>query len=246
MQSELFCAVCNEHQEGGQLVLCTCGWKDRILEREFARERDLRASVRIGISAIVVLVFALHFIKWGDYSFSIPFLRLRQATGLLSAGGYIDLASACMAVRQWDCVENSYEQVFERTKDPEPLRIISSLQLRLGKYELASDTYGRYFAAGGKDIRAHLDLAVLLESKHRLTEAMAVYKKAIDLTPAKSLPVQATAGLVRIEMKMERYSKALKRILDFHALAPNAKGYLNIELEQLRTLVKTQRRVAHR
>lgn len=200
----------------------------------------------MAISAVGVLVLALHFIKWGEYAFSLPFLRLRQATGLLSAGGYSDLATACASIRQWDCVENAFEQVFSKTKDPEAIRQIASMQLRLEKNDQAAESYSRYFAAGGKDVMAHLEYAALLESKHRVSEAMAIYKKAIDLTPASKLPVQATAGLVRLEIKMERYTKALNRILEFHALSPNAKGYLNTELEQLKALVKNQRRVARR
>lgn len=246
MNSELYCAVCNEQHEGDQQVICTCGWKDRIVEREMAQQRDRRASVRMVISAVGVLVLALHFIKWGEYSFSIPFLRLRQATGLLSAGGYTDLATACTSIRQWSCVENAYEQVFLKTKDPEAIRMIASMQLRLEKNDQATESYGRYFKAGGKDLMAHLEYAALLESKHRVDEAMVIYRKAVELTPASKLPVQATAGLVRLEIKMERYTKALNRILEFHALAPNAKGYLNTELEQLRALVKNQRRVARR
>jgi len=57
--SELYCAVCNEQHEGDQQVICTCGCKDRIVEREMARERDVRASVRMVISAVGVLVLAL-------------------------------------------------------------------------------------------------------------------------------------------------------------------------------------------
>ncbi len=246
INTELYCAVCNEKHEGEQQVICTCGWKDRIVEREMARQRDIRTSIRLAVSALGVLVMAMHFIKWGEHSFAVPFLRLRQATGLLSAGGYSDLATACSSIGQWGCVENSFEQVFQKTKDPEAIRMIASMQLRLEKNDQAAESYARYFKAGGKDMMAHLEYAALLESKHRVTEAMSIYKKAIDLTPASKLPVQATAGLVRLEMKMERYTKALNRILQFHALSPNAKGYLNTELEQLRALVKNQRRVARR
>lgn len=246
MNSELYCAVCNEKHEGEQQVICTCGWKDRIVEREMAHERDIRASIRMAISALGVLVLALHFLKWGQHSFSVPFLRFRQATGLLSAGGYSDLATACISIGQWSCVENSFEQVYLKTKDPDAIRMIASMQLRLEKNDLASESYARYFKAGGKHLIAHLEYAALLESKHRISEAMSIYKKAIDLTPASKLPVQATAGLVRLEIKMQRYTKALHRILEFHALSPNAKGYLNTELEQLRALVKNQRRVARR
>ncbi len=246
INSELFCAVCNEKHEGDQQVICTCGWKDRIVEREMARELDIRAAIRIAISAIGVLVLALHCIKWGEYSLSIPFLRLRQATGLLSAGGYADLATACTSIRQWSCAENAFEQVFAKSKDPEALRLIASMQLRLEQNDEATESYSRYFKAGGKDLTAHLEYAALLEAKHRVNEAMVIYRRAIDLTPASKLPVQATAGLVRLEIKMERYTKALNRILEFHELSPNAKGYLNTELEQLRALVKNQRRVARR
>lgn len=246
ISSELYCAVCNEQLEGDQKVICTCGWKDRIVEREMSRDRDMRTSINMTISAVGVLVLALHFIKWGEYSFSVPSLRLRQATGLLSAGGYTDLAAACFSIRQWNCVENAFEQVFLKTKDPEAIRMIASMQLRLEKNDQAAESYGRYFKAGGKDLMAHLEYAAILEVKHRINEAMVIYRNAIGLTPASKLPVQATAGLVRLEIKMERYTRALNRITAFHALAPNAKGYLNGELEQIRILVKNQRRVARR
>lgn len=245
VKAELFCAFCNQQNEGGPQVICTCGWKDRIVDRESARERDVRSSVRMAVSALAVLLFTLHCMKWGEYSLSIPFYRVGQLTGLLSASGYKNLAAACFSIRHWDCVESANEQIFYKTKDAEFLRVNASVQRRLGKNDRAMAYYGRYLAAGGKNLLAHLEYAALLESKQREKEAIAVYEQALEVSPAESLPVQATAGLVRLETKKGDYAKALNRIITFYALAPNAKGYLNTEFEQLRLLLKKQRQVAH-
>jgi len=61
-------------------------------------------------------------------------------------------------------VGNAFENVFAKTKDPEAIRMIASMQLRLEKNEQATESYGRYFKAGGKDIMAHLEYAALGES----------------------------------------------------------------------------------
>ena len=111
--SGLFCAVCNDPQNNPQpetVVMCTCGWKDRIIERETERERDLQTAVKMGFSAIGVLLVALHFVKWGGEAFSIPFYRLGQVTGTLSSDGYLGLSQACISAGQWDCAENAYLQ----------------------------------------------------------------------------------------------------------------------------------------
>lgn len=247
--SGLFCAICNDARNNPNpetVVMCTCGWKDRIVERESERQRDLQTAIKMGFSAVGVFVFALHFVKWGGDSFSIPFYRLGQVTGMLSSDGYLNLAQTCISAGQWECAENAYQQSFLKSKNPESLAELASLQLRQQKNDLAIETYSSYVKNGGREIRAHLEYAVLLESKHRVSEAMEIYMKAIEFTPANKLPVQATAGLVRLEIKMERYTRALNRILEFHELAPNAKGYLNTELDQVRSILKNRRKLARR
>ncbi len=247
--SGLFCAICNDARNNPDpetVVMCTCGWKDRIVERETERQRDLQTAIKLGFSAVGVFVLALHFVKWGGDAFSIPFYRLGQVTGTLSSEGYIGLARTCLAAGQWECTENAYLQSFLKSKNPESLAELASLQLRQQKNDLAIENYAAYVKNGGRDIQAHLEYAVLLESKHRVNEAMDIYRKAIEFTPASKLPVQATAGLVRLEIKMERYTRALNRILEFHELAPNARGYLNTELEQVRTILKNRRKLARR
>lgn len=247
--SGLFCAVCNDPQNNPQpetVVMCTCGWKDRIIERETERERDLQTAIKMGFSAVGVFLVALHFVKWGGEAFSIPFYRLGQVTGTLSSDGYLGLSEACISAGQWDCAENAYMQSFLKSKNAETLKALASLQLRQQKNDLAIENYAAYVKNGGRDIQAYLEYAALLESKHRVNEALEVYKKAIELTPPNKLPVQPTAGLVRLEIKMERYTRALNRILEFHELAPNAKGYLNTELEQVRSILKNRRKLARR
>jgi len=226
--------------------MCTCGWKDRIVERETERHRDFQTAIKMGFSAVGVFVLALHFVKWGGDSFSIPFYRLGQVTGMLSGDGYLSLARTCISAGQWECAENAYLQAFLKTKNPDSLATLASLQLRQQKNDLAIENYSAYVKNGGRDIQAHLEYAALLESKHRVNEAMDIYKNAIEFTPANKLPVQATAGLVRLEIKMERYTRAMNRILEFHELAPHAKGYLNTELDQVRSILKNRRKLARR
>lgn len=247
--SGLFCAICNDARNNPNsetVVMCTCGWKDRIVERETERHRDFQTAIKMGFSAVGVFVLALHFIKWGGDSFSIPFYRLGQVTGMLSGDGYLSLARTCISAGQWECAENAYLQAFLKTKNPDSLATLASLQLRQQKNDLAIEHYSAYVKNGGRDIQAHLEYAALLESKHRVNEAMDIYKNAIEFTPANKLPVQATAGLVRLEIKMERYTRAMNRILEFHELAPNAKGYLNTELDQVRSILKNRRKLARR
>jgi tetratricopeptide (TPR) repeat protein len=247
--SGLFCAICNDARNNPNsetVVMCTCGWKDRIVERETERHRDFQTAIKMGFSAVGVFVLALHFIKWGGDSFSIPFYRLGQVTGMLSGDGYLSLARTCISAGQWECAENAYLQAFLKTKNPDSLATLASLQLRQQKNDLAIENYSAYVKNGGRDIQAHLEYAALLESKHRVNEAMDIYKNAIEFTPANKLPVQATAGLVRLEIKMERYTRAMNRILEFHELAPNAKGYLNTELDQVRSILKNRRKLARR
>ena len=106
-------------------------------------------------------------------------------------------------------------------------------------------TFERYFKVDGRDQTAAREYGKLLEDKGQNELALQYFEKSIDIN-GKTLPIHATAGIIRILMKQGLFDEAFQRIVEFHELADNAKGFFTNEYEELKgkTKAKPRRRPA--
>ena len=221
------------------LAVCECGWCDTTAKTQ--RENDVEKKTIIGLicAALSIMAFYAHAANWGSYALSIPFVKIAQVTGTLSTQGYKDLADQCITLNKWSCARDAYLGIFTSNRDVQGLSALGHFEVRMGNQPGAIGAYMAYFKNGGKDGEAALDFAKVLESSNQYDQAIQYYEASILARPL-VLPIQATAGIVRLQMKQGKYEEAYQRILAFHESAENAKGFLNTELAQLEsTLHKT-------
>lgn len=236
-----FCPQCNteisreRHQTGAPI--CQCGWYDRTPAIKAHQEAEKKTSAILVFFAVAITLLFGHMLNWGGYAFSIPFVKLQQITGTLSKEGYQELAKACIELNKWSCAQNAYLDLYKKTRDPEGLAGLAHFQVRLKEKDAAMKTYASYFQVGGQSGDAALEYAHLLEDSGNTQAALQYFEASIQYRP-QILPVHATTAIVRMMMKQGRYDEAYQRILDFHASAGNAKGYLNTELTQLEEYMK--------
>ena len=236
MKFHSFCPRCGtefnqEHFTSGS-VICACGWFDDSTETQATHKIEnntMKAMAAFGV--VFVLGFA-HLGSWGNHALSIPFTKIGEFTGMLSADGYRDLAKTCIELNKWQCAEDAYVELASERGDVEGLAQAGTLDAKLNKQQQALSLYQSYEKAGGKNSQSLLSYAKILEAASQDNEASRVYEKSIAANPT-SLPVQATSGLVRIMIKHGQYAEAYERILAFHGSAENANGYLNVETAQL-------------
>ena len=196
------------------------------------KELEKRAIKSMYIAAAVLVTGFMYVSSWGSYSMSLPLIKLQQITGTLSPQGYEELAQACMSLGKYDCVREAYMGGFKKSADPIFFAKLGRFEARLGSLQPSINAYGSYFKLGGTDADATIQYAKLLEEANLLDEALKFYEAAIPARP-EALPIQATAGIVRVMVKQGKYKEARERIMEFHRSAGNAKGYLNTELAQL-------------
>lgn len=236
MQGHGFCPQCNKEipQERylNGTAICECGWFDKGASMKAQSQAERQTIIAmIGASVFLILLYG-HLINWGSYAFSIPVVKLQQITGTLSKDGYKELAEACIRLNKWSCAQESYLDIYKQTNDPEGLAGLAHLQVRLKDHKAAMSSYAAYFKAQGHNGDAALEYAKLLEEAGDTQMAFKYYEASIQMRP-QILPVMATTSIVRLLMKQGQYAQAYERILDFHASAGNANGYLNTEMTQL-------------
>jgi tetratricopeptide (TPR) repeat protein len=222
---------------GGLAVCSKCGWFESQSQAK-ARIKAENQTITIMIAfAVSLLLVSAHMVSWGGHAFSIPGLKIAQWTGLLSAGGYEELAQDCIDLNKYSCARTAYIESFQINRSPEPLAKLARLQVRMQETQAGMATFGTYFKNGGKDGEAALLYGQLLEQAGQDAEA----EKMLELSIASRsnmLPIAATGAIVRIMMKQGRYDEARTRIETFQASAGNAKGYLNTELAQIEQAIK--------
>lgn len=238
-----FCPQCNseipaERQANG-FAVCSCGWFDGSTGEKSRKQNEKKAIFGLIGSAVVLVALWGHLLNWGPYAFSIPFTKIAQLTGTLSKEGYQDLAEACIRLNKWSCAQEAYLDLYRDSHDPEGIADLAHFQVRLKEYPAAMSTYASYFKAGGKNGEAALEYAHLLEESNQADMAFKYYEASIQMRP-QILPINATTAIVRLLMKQGKYEDAYQRILDFHASAGNANGYLNTELAQLEAWMASQ------
>lgn len=237
------CPQCGTHipqdrYETGAAI-CECGWTDNSPAKRFDGEVEKKTIMGMVVFCLALLAFYGHAMSWGSYAVAIPFVKLQQVTGTLSTQGYRDLADACIGLNKWSCARTAYLEIYTSNRDPQGLADLGHFEVRLGNTPAALSAYASYFKVGGKSGIASLEYGKVLETAGQADAAIAQYEESIKAREA-TLPIQATAGIVRILIKQGKYEQAYQRITDFHASAENAKGFLNTELAQLESTLSKQ------
>jgi tetratricopeptide (TPR) repeat protein len=236
MNFHSFCPRCGTEFAPEQFatgsVICSCGWFDDTVQTHASHKTENSTIKAMAAFGFIFVAGFLHIGSWGNYALSIPFTKAAQVTGLLSADGYRGLAKTCITLNKWTCAETALVELATDRGDVEGYAQAGSLYSKLNNPQKAISFYAAYEKAGGKNAMSLLSYAKALEAAGQDNEATRVYEKSIAANPL-ALPVQATSGIVHIQLKHGQYVEAYERILSFHESAENANGYLNVESGQL-------------
>ena len=102
-------------------IVCSCGWIDDSPVETALKANEKKSIRAMAIFGVLFVAGFCHLGSWGSHAFSIPFTKIAQITGTLSAEGYHNLAQTCIDLNKWSCAENAYLDLATSRGDVEGL-----------------------------------------------------------------------------------------------------------------------------
>jgi tetratricopeptide (TPR) repeat protein len=220
----------------GNTVVCECGWAASNAMATNMQKISKQTVIAFVIASCLVFIGFVHSFNWGRHAYSIPFLKTAQILGMSSPAGLESIIEACRERGKWACVHDTSFELFEKTKNPQPLGRLAVFYSRLNQPQLAVSVFEAYVKAGGNESGIAFEYGQILEKTNQREQAISWYDKSMA-TSGDRLPVRAMTALVRILMQDRRYEEAYERIVAFHGSAGNATSYFTTELSELERLL---------
>jgi tetratricopeptide (TPR) repeat protein len=208
-------------------------------EKQSQRQEN-RVIAMLGFSAVVLVVAFVHAATWGSAAISAPTQIMARALGLLSPEGHQNLIETCLKLGRAECVEATAASRYRTTGNLSDFAELGFLQNRIGKSDAALSTLQQYIEAGGNDAVVALKFARLLEAANSDELAIQMYELSLAQWGTEALPIDQTAGLVRLLYKRGDYQLAYEKLLSFRAMGQNAEGYLNSEMALVEKALEVQ------
>lgn len=153
------CQRCGDlAQSAGQTVFCRCGWSHSQTVSVESLQKKVVLSLFLSSCLFVGLLF--HFLYWGGHSLAIVIAGPEKKLEI------------CMKLKRFQCVEESYQALFNKTGNLKTLNRLGQFQFERGRYKAASKTYSQYFSEGGKYYMAAYYYAHALVKTGRLDRAI--------------------------------------------------------------------------
>ena len=187
----------NNIEKVGNTLFCKCGWTYS------KREEASQNTVIIGMILVFTLIAGslFHFFQWGSHGFSILFASPSEKVGI------------CMNLKKYDCVESSYEKLFQTKSDVNILEELGELQFKREKFAEAAETYGLYFSKKGKSYKAAYYYAHSLVKTGDIESAIKYFDSILRSKPH-VLMVTIMESYLEVLVSHNRISKA-KEILSW-------------------------------
>ncbi len=139
-----FCPVCGEILTPDRFAtgsaICKCGWTDEKQTVKNERAREIQLLITYSVFAVCFLFSYGHMVRWGAYAYSIPFLKVAQWTGTISSAGLETVIQACYATGRVECVEETHQELYQKTGNPVVLERLARFQVRRQKLPAALAT----------------------------------------------------------------------------------------------------------
>ena len=120
-------------------------------------------------SAVIMVSSFIHVANWGGASVEVVGFKLGELIGGNSTQSIERMAKTCFEMKKFDCTEKMYAQIALR--DSKQFVRLGKFQLSQRKYKEASDSFRRFFAAGGGNIEANYMYAKALGELGAIEEA---------------------------------------------------------------------------
>lgn len=202
------CPRCgNITEQVSNTLICKCGWT-------YSKEED--ASQKTVVFGMI-LVFTLtagslfHFFQWGSYGFSVFFAKPDKKVEI------------CMELKKYDCVEKSYERLYQTTGDINTLEELAEFRFKREKFVEAEKAYRLYFSQKGQSYKAAYYYAHSLAKTGDIESAIQYFDSILRSKPH-VLMVTIMESYLEVLVSYNRIGKA-KEILTWVSKAN--KGAVN-------------------
>ena len=233
------CPVCSKPLSAGVHVCTGCGWQGAGLkpggvQTGGARQSSANKSIlkQMAIASAGLLLFVMHFSKWGSHSVSVVYLKAAQVTRLAGPIQHKKLFNICMKLKNYDCVESSLKSFYHSTKDSEQLKKLAGFQLRMKKDQASLKSYSEYFKQGGYDKQAAYNFAKLLDQFNQKEKALKYYNKILSAQKKNVLQVSVVRNKIDLLVRMNRKAQARRVIKKYAPLAKTSGNYIKQEINR--------------
>lgn len=154
---------------GAPVVCDSCG--NVLSPSQRASEEGLERSFLYMIIATAVFIVAgfVHVASWGSASLDVVLFKAGELAGGNSPAAIEKMARTCLELKKFECTEKMYAQL-ARTDFKVNARL-GKFQLSQRKFKEASESFRRFFAAGGGDIEVNYMYAKALGEIGEINEA---------------------------------------------------------------------------
>ena len=202
------CPRCGEAlKSAGQTLFCQCGWSYNKINHSANIQKGVVFSLFLSTCFFSALLF--YFFQWGGHGLAVLTADPEQKIKI------------CMDLKKYDCVEKSYQDLFEQTGDVKFLSVLGKFQFQRSKYSEATQTYNQYFSKGGKDYRAAHYYAHALVKINNLDEAI-VYFEAVLSSSQNTLMVTVVESYLDVLVSHNRIQKAKEVLSRVKEMAKNS------------------------
>ena len=177
----------------GQSYICACGWNTSHNSQNKQAQKNIVWFLFLATGLIAGVLF--HLFQWGGHSFSVLF------------AGSSDMVTICMDLKKYDCVENSYSKLYEKTGDLKYLADLGKLQFKRERYSNAGETYGLYFSKGGEEYEAAYYYAHALAKTNRVDSSIKYFESILRSKP-NVVMITVVESYLQVLMTNNRRQKA--------------------------------------
>lgn len=220
-------------------VVCNhCGMT--ISNNEEKLERSIESSTLkfMVLFTAFVLIGGFLLTNWDTHSLEIIPLKAKELLGITSPSDQEELASICLDLKKYDCVEEQYKKAAQL--DPQKYVRLGRFQLQRSEPQAASGSFSVYFQNGGTDIDAAYEYAKLLGEAGQIDEA-AKYFEQILSSKKDVLQVSVIYAYVKALVKSGKYAEAKALIEDVRKQAPTGEQFMADEMTQIESLTTASR-----
>jgi tetratricopeptide (TPR) repeat protein len=159
----------NDRLRGSPIVCNSCGHV--LSPTQKASEEGMERSFLYIIIASAVFMVAsfIHLANWGGASFEVVGFKLGELIGTNSTQTVERMAKTCLELKKFECTEKMYGQLARG--DAKQFVRLGKFQLSQRKFKDASDSFRRFFSAGGGDIEVNYLYAKALGELGAIEEA---------------------------------------------------------------------------
>ena len=220
----------NERLRGAPIVCNSCG--NVLSPTQKATEEGLeRSFLVITITTAVFIVASfIHVANWGNASLEVVGFKLGELIGTNSSQSIERMAKKCLEQKKFECTEKMYAELARA--DSKQLLRLGKFQLSQRKFKEASDSFRRFFAAGGGNIEANYMYAKALGELGAIEEASKHFDYVLAAKPG-VVQITVVQNYVKYLISANKLDHAKKVIQNVRRRDTTVSSFMESELQDI-------------